>query len=305
MQRRTFLQRSATAAALTAVPMFAESVQAAGEKLRLGGSRVKLCLNAFSFNAPLLSGEMSMREVIDFCAEHAVDGVDMTGYYFPGYPEAPSDELIYDLKRYAFLNGVTISGTGVRNDLTLTDPTKRAEQIELIKNWIEVAAKLGADVVRVFAGPRVAEGATFDATLEWMVPALRECAEYGKDRGVIVGLQHHNDFLQTADETIRVVEGVDSPWFGVILDVGSLRRRDVYEEIEKLLPYAVTWQVKENVFFGDEARPIDLPRLKAIIERVGYRGFLPIETLGNDPTVAARKKRVADFLARIREVFFA
>ena len=65
---------------------------------------------------------MTLDDVIDYCAAHNIDGVDMTGYYFPGYPKVPTDEYIYNLKRKAYLNGVTISGTGVRNDFTLADP---------------------------------------------------------------------------------------------------------------------------------------------------------------------------------------
>ena len=103
--------------------------------------------------------------------------------------------------------------------------------------------------------------------------------------GVIVGLQNHNDFVKTADETIRIVEAVNSEWFGVILDVGSLRQHDPYPEIEKLLPYAVTWQLKETVWYGEKEVPVDLARIKAIIDKGGYRGFLPIETLGKgDPS---------------------
>ena len=79
-----------------------------------------------------------------------------------------------------------------------------------------------------------------------MIPAFQECAEYGKKHGVIIGLQHHDDFLKTADQTIQVVKAVNSDWFSVVLDVGSVRQGDPYEEIEKLLPYACTWQIKET-----------------------------------------------------------
>jgi len=32
---------------------------------------------------------------------------------------------------------------------------------------------------------------------------------------VVVALQQHNDFLKTADEAIRVIEGVGSEWFAL------------------------------------------------------------------------------------------
>jgi sugar phosphate isomerase/epimerase len=297
MQRRDFLFQSAVMVAAASV------ARATGRVERRRGTRYKLGLNAYSFNRELMSGQMSMDEVIDFCAEHAIDGVDMTGYYFSGYPEVPSDEVTYNLKRKAFLNGVTISGTGVRNDFALTDASSRKGHIDLVKGWVDVTAKLGADVLRVFSGRQVAQGSTFDKTLEWMVPAFQECAEYAGEHGVILGLQHHDDFLKTADETIRLVEAVGSEWFSVVLDVGSLRVHDVYEEIEKLVPYAATWQVKEEVWYGEKAVPIDLPRLKGIIDKAGYRGFLPFEALGRDANVEARKQTVARFLGQVRDVF--
>ena len=237
-------------------------------------------LNAYSFNKPLTDGKMTLDDVIDYCAEQGIDGVDLTGYYFPGYPNVAPDDFLYRLKRRAFVNGVSITGTGVRNDFALPDASSRRGHIALVKDWIDVAAKLGADMVRVFSGRELPKGYTFDQVLSWMVPAFQECAAYGAKHGVLVGLQHHDDFLKTAAETIRVVEAVGSEWFTVILDVGSLRQDDPYAEIEKLLPYASNWQIKEHVWYGTEKKPIDLRRLRGIIERVGYRGFAPVEALG-------------------------
>lgn len=178
MERRRLLKQSL---ALAAVALGHSShAQAAGEVKRQGGTRIKLGLNAYSFNRPLMSGEMTLSDVVDYCASQNIDGLDATGYYFPGYPNAPEDEYIFALKRRAFLNGVTISGTGVRNDFALDDAVSRRGHIQLVKDWIEVAAKLGADVVRVFSGRQVPDGRTFDQVLDWMVPAFQECAEYGK-----------------------------------------------------------------------------------------------------------------------------
>jgi len=279
---------------LAAGPLFA-----AREVARQPGTRIKIGLNAYSFNKPLMAGTMKLSEVIEYCAQQQIDGVDLTGYYFPGYPNAPSDEFLYALKRTAFLNGVTITGTGVRNDFALTDPSSRRGHIQLVKDWVDVAAKLGSDMVRVFSGREVPNGYTFDQVLDWMVPAFAECAKYGKERGVIIGLQHHDDFLKTAAETIRVVKMVDSDWFSVILDVGSLRQGDPYDEIEKLLPYASNWQIKEHVWYGHKKVEIDLPRVRALMEKIGYRGFTPIEALGEgDP-----KEVVNMFLVKVRKSF--
>ncbi len=262
---------------------------------------VRLALNVYSFNRPLRAGEMTLEDVVDYCARHRLYALDATGYYFPGYPKVPPDEYVYRLKRRAFLQGIDIHGTGVRNDFAVADAAARAADVQLVKDWIEVAQKLGASVIRVFSGRAVPAGRGFDDVLEWMVPHFRECADYGRRHGVVLGLQNHDDFLKTAAETIRLVEAVDSEWFKVLLDIGSLRRHDPYEEIARLVPYAASWQLKENVWYGKKQTPVDLARLKAIIDKGGYRGYLPIETLGpGDPRV-----EVARFLDRVREVFGA
>jgi len=297
IQRRRFLTRSIGIAAVSALSAGPKPALAVELLKRIPGTKIKIALNSYSFNRPLTAGKMTLDDVIDYCALHDIEGVDTTGYYFPGYPKVPTDEYIYNLKKRAYVNGVTINGTGVRNDFTLPDSSKRQGEIQLVKDWIEVARKLGANVIRVFSGRELPKGYTFDQVLEWMIPAFQECAEYGKQRGVIVGLQHHDDFLKTADQTIRVVKAVNSDWFSVILDVGSLRQGDPYEEIEKLLPFACTWQIKETVWYGQKSTPIDLPRVRAIIGKVGFRGFLPIEALGQgDPAVV-----VTTFLEKVRK----
>ena len=283
LDRRSFLM----SAAGLALPL---SVSAAPGIKRSDGVKLKLSLNAYSFNKPLRAGEMSLMDLVDYCAGLGFDGLDATGYYFPGYPDPPNDEFIYALKKKAFLNGIAINGTGVRNDFAVSDAESRKKDVQMVKDWIEVAEKLGAGVIRIFTGKRMPQGYTFDQVLQWMIPDIRECVEHGKKHGVIVGLQNHNDFAKTADETIKIVEAVNSDWFGVILDIGSLRMHDPYNEVEKLLPYAVSWQVKENVWTGKKQVPTDLAKIKAIIDEGGYRGFLPIETLGEgDPRIKVKR----------------
>jgi len=258
---------------------------------------LKTSLNAFSFNEPLMAKTMNLDDLLDFCAEYNFDGVDLTGYYFPNYPQVPSDEYIYHIKRKAHLLGVSISGTGVRNDYTNPDPLKRKADVQLIKNWIEVASKLGAPVIRVFAGVLNPKEYTWDEIAKWMVADIKECVEYGQKHGVIVAIQNHNDFIKTADEAIKIIEMVNMDWFGLILDTGSYRSGDPYEQIARTIKYAVNWQVKENIFVNGVEMKTDLKKLFKIIKDSGYRGYLPIETLGKgDPKV-----KVAKFVEEVRE----
>ena len=158
MKRRTLFGLAAIAAA----------GPAGAQIQRRTGTHLKVALNAYSFNKPLTAGTMKLDDLIDYCATHDIDGVDLTGYYFPGYPAVPPDEFLYAIKKRAYLNGVTINGTGVRNDFATADAAARKTSVELVKNWIVAAEKMGAAVVRVFSGPRLAEGKTLDAPLKFV-----------------------------------------------------------------------------------------------------------------------------------------
>lgn len=259
-------------------------------------AKLKTSLNAFSFNNPLLKGEMNLDELLEFCAANQIDAVDITAYYFPGYPAVPSDEYLYHIKQTAFLLGIEISGTGVRNDFTDPDPEKRKASIGLVKNWIVAAEKLGVPVIRVFAGNTDTKGKSRAEVVDYLVQDLKECVEFGKAHGVVVAVQNHNDFIKTADQAIEIIKRVNSEWFGLILDIGSYRTGDPYKEIAQSIPYAVNWQLKETVFVNGKEEKTDLERLMKIIQSSGYRGYLPLETLGEgDPKV-----KVPRFLNEIR-----
>lgn len=278
MYRRTFLKTSSLAC-------MAGLAKPAKPGLGKDGKiRPAISLNAYSFNGPLLAYEMTLQELFHFAAETGFMGVDLTAYYIPDYPEVPEDKILFDIKRKALLQGIAITGTGVRNDFTLADPEKRAKEMQLVKNWILAAARLGAPYVRVFAGRESPEGHTRSEIKSGIIEAFQECADFASAYGVMVTFQNHNDFIVSSEDIIDIMEGVHSEWFGLMLDIGSLPVPDPYKDIEKLIKYAVTWQVKENVKTNEGSIPTDFTRLMKIVNEHNYQGFFPLETLGEgDP----------------------
>jgi sugar phosphate isomerase/epimerase len=135
----------------------------------------------------------------------------------------------------------------------------------------------------------------------WVAEAFRECAAAGEERGVMIVYQNHDELLKTADEVLALRERVGSPWFGLNVDIGSLRTADPYEEVARLAPFACTWQIKELLYRKSREEKTDLRRIFAILKASGYRGYAPIETLGpGDP-----KEKVRRFLGECREALAA
>lgn len=327
--RRRFLQTASLlplavgTASTLATRVYAKAVPPA----RVGGPSFKVSCNAYSF-AKLLNDQllkrgpgMSLFELAEFCAKTGFDAFDPTGYYFPGYEKnglgVPTDKFIFELKRRAFDLGVAISGTGVGNNFTVADKAARAHDVARIKAWVEVAAKLGAPVVRVFADTQmraetwesVSKGAKRDEVEKWIADDIRACAEHGAKFGVIIGVQNHGDFLKTAANQISLLDRVDSPWAGAIVDTGYFKADDPYAEMAKAAPYAVNWQIKQSPLGVEKEAeaPTDLIRLLKIVRSSGYRGYLPIEILSSRGGTVPKDpfKVVPQFLAEVRAAIAA
>src|ERR1041384_4212324 len=223
LTRRHFLHGLGLAATGLACPPAFAAVEPIK---RVGGAQLKVSCNAYSFAKQLGTGgkgTLSLVAFAEFCAKANFDAIDPTGYYFPGYEKnglgVPTDKLIFDLKRRCFDLGLGISGTGIGNNFTTADQAARAHDVQRIKKWIEVAAKLGAPVIRVFADTQmraenwqsVSKNAKRDDVEKWIADDIRECADYGGKFGVIVGVQNHGDFIQTADDQIALIRRIASP----------------------------------------------------------------------------------------------
>ncbi|WPP50194.1 sugar phosphate isomerase/epimerase family protein [Catalinimonas niigatensis] len=283
MNRRYFLQQSGMVA--LAIPsFFHQSVNYTPPY----PPHLKLALNAYSFNQALQEGSMTLDHLLDFCAELAFDAVDPTAYYFPGYPKVPKDSFLFDFKRKAYERGLAVSGTGVRNDFTQADPEKRKADLQLIEDWIIAAVKIGAPSLRVFAGKIVSDRNDWKKARQRVIDGLRQSADIGGKHGIMINLQNHYEFLKTADEVEEVMQEVNHPWLGLMLDIGSLRNNP-YEEIRQLAPYARSWQVKEEVYVNGEPEKTDISRIVSIAKEANYRGYFPLETLGEgDPRLKVK-----------------
>jgi sugar phosphate isomerase/epimerase len=276
MLRRNFLKSSTLALA-----------GASGTRLLPPGTNQKnqgfgctLALNAYSFNDPLLAGEMSLEELFLFARETGFEGVDLTAYYIPGYPEVPEDRVLFGIRKSAFRLGLALSGTGVRNDFTLADPEKLEKEVELVKGWVVAAAKLGAPQVRVFAGVGRDNTEPREVVKQRIMGQFRECADFASKHGIMIAFQNHYDYIRSTSEILEILGGIDSEWFGLMLDIGSVEGPDPYPGIGKLIPHAITWQVKEQVKSDNGSLPTDFEKLMKMVKEHNYRGYFPLETLG-------------------------
>jgi sugar phosphate isomerase/epimerase len=201
-----------------------------------------------------------------------------------------------------------ISGTGVRNDFVTADKAVRAAGVQLVKEWIEVAAQLGAPTIRLFADSQSpfkiwqdASGNAARETVEtWMAENLHECAEHAQKFGVLIAVQNHADFIATGEQHLSLLKRVNHEWCAALVDTGKYTTEDPYKDIEMMAPYAVNWQIKETIHSRVDSPRTDFKKLVSIIRKAGYRGYLPIETLSMHRKVYDPAEEVTKVHAELR-----
>lgn len=295
--RREFLARTALAAAAPlALARQARAIDPIG---RTRPSHLKLSLAAYSlrqyldFNDP----KMDMFGFVDFAADQALDGVEPTSYWFPeGFDAA----YLRRLQQHAFLRGLDISGTAIRNDFCLPPGPGRDAELRAVRDWIDRAAELTAPVVRVFGGS-VPAGEDEEAVAQRVVEGIESLLPHAVANGVTLALENHGGITNTPGQILRLVKAVRAPdgGFGVNLDTGNFHGDDPYAEIAELAPFAVNVQVKTEISRrGRRKEDADLSKIVGILRDARYSGYVVLEyEAAEDPLTA-----VPRHLRRLREL---
>ncbi len=259
-------------------------------------SHFKLSIAAYSYRKYLAgdSKSMEMFDFVDLAADLGLDAVEPTSYYFPSDVDA---SYLNRLKRHAFLLGLDISGTAIGNDFCLPEGSERATQIKLAKTWIERAAILDAPVIRFFAG-RVPNGDTEKAAVARAIEGFNEVLPFAEEKGVILALENHGGITATADQMLKLVQGIDHPNFGVNLDSGNFRTADPYGDLARLAPYAVNVQIKTEMTLNGRKQEADLAKLVQILRDVKYSGYIVLEYEAAEEPLNA----IPGYVAKLRDL---
>jgi sugar phosphate isomerase/epimerase len=215
-----------------------------------------------------------------------------------------------NLKRRAFLAGMSLCGFSTHQTFVSPDEAVRKKNVEHTTRCLELADAMGIPTMRVNTGrwgtsknfdelmknkgkePRL-EGYTDDEGFTWVIDAYAELAKKAEKYGVVMGLENHWGLGREPEGVIRVVDAVKSPWLRATLDTGNFLE-DSYAKMEQLAPYAVFVQAK--TYFGGGTwytLDIDYQKVAAILAKVNYRGYISLEFEGKEDWETAIPKSLA------------
>ena len=145
------------------------------------------------------------------------------------------------LKRACEKYGVKLSGLSGHTPLC-----KPEIGTEYLKQAIRFAAEAGAPVVNTDEGPKPA-WTTEEEDHVLMRYVLQEAALVAEPRGILIGIEPHQQYSKLPDGLDRIANLVKSPCIGINFDTGNsfLSGQDPYQWLERVMPRLVHVHAKD------------------------------------------------------------
>ncbi|HEX8835590.1 MAG TPA: sugar phosphate isomerase/epimerase family protein [Candidatus Acidoferrum sp.] len=160
------------------------------------------------------------------------------------------------------------------------DPAERQKAVAFSRQWIDAAVAIGSPSVRTNLPP--AKDSKPD--LERTADSLKQVAEYGASKNVVVNLENDNPASEDPFFLVKVIEQVNSPWLHALPDfantLAAFEEEYAYQGIDAMFgeAYNISHVKEAEVGDGkDKIAHVDLPRTFAIAKKHGYQGYFSME----------------------------
>ena len=194
---------------------------------------------------------MTLREWVDLAAPLGLDGLE----YYSGMLELADPARWAAARRTVEERGLVIPMLWCSPDFSHPDAEFRRAEIEKEKNWIRMAAALGAGFCRVLSGQRRPE-LTRERGVELVAQSIEACLPEAERCGVTLIIENHYkddfwsypEFAQKMEVFCELVERVQHPRFGVNYDPSNafLAGDDPLELLQRVKHRVVTMHASDR-----------------------------------------------------------
>ncbi len=258
---------------------------------------------------------LNIFEIITKAKEMGFDVIEFAG--FPNLPEGETAlSFAPKVRKACDEAGIKVANYTIWADFINGSDGNLAAEIERVKDEVRVAQILGAPGMRhdsTWGWPADKQGARgFDEALPILIEGCRAITEFGAELGIKTMVENHGYFCQDSERMEKLVNGVDHPNFGVLLDMGNFLvvDEDPAQAAGRLMPYTFHVHAKDfHVKSGNEPSPgqgwfptragnylrgaivghgeVPIVQILKIMKNANYSGVLSIEFEGlEDPLKA-------------------
>lgn len=244
-----------------------------------------------------------LEKVIDEAARLGFEGVELLHRQMTD--ESPA--YLNRLKRRILLNGLAPTMFSIHQDFVSRWADERGQAIRQTEYGIELAVRLGCPAVRINSGrwrtiplfddlmkvrgnePAIA-GYNDDDAIGWCIESIKAGIPAAEKAGVMLMLENHWGMTMKSDYLFRIVDGVNSPWLGINLDIGNFPG-DPIPEIEKIAPRAAIVHFKTYYGGGEYyTLNLDYKRIAGILRQANFKGWISLEMEGKEKPESAVEK---------------
>lgn len=268
---------------------------------------MKIGVSSYSFSRLVSGGQMQQIDVIGKAKEMGFDVVEFSTLALPKGLQAI--DFAPRLKVESDRVGLPVVNYTIGADFINGSNGDWKAEAERLKDEVRVAKILGAPSMRHDAtqgftsGHKGARG--FDDALPTLIKGCRRVTEFAADLGIRTMVENHGFFCQESERVEKLINGVNHPNFGALVDMGNFlcADEDPARAVGRMMPYAFHCHAKDfHVKPGTAPNPgkgwfqsragnwlrgaiighgnVPVTQCLRTMKRAGYDGVLSIEFEG-------------------------
>jgi sugar phosphate isomerase/epimerase len=288
--RRHFLAKSAATAATAMLwPGFKTAIASAGPNLQFPSApRDRIAIASYPFRDAIAGAhdkpnpanipKMDLKNFAIFVkSKFNINKIEPWSEHFLSLDA----KYLNELRSIVEKNGCAIVNIAVdgENSPYALDKAEREKAIAFSKQWIDVAAIVGAPSVRTSMPPAKDSKPDVDRAAD----TLLRVAEHGAAKNILVNLENDNPVSEDPFFIVSIIEKVNSPWLHTNPDFANTlttgKTEHAYKGIEAMFKHAYSiCHVK--AMEADEKGQLfhtDMARAFGILKASGYKGYCSME----------------------------
>jgi len=289
---------------------------------------MKIGVSSYSYSG-IVGKELAFLDIPAKAKEMGFDVIEFSGLACPKGETALS--FAPKVREACEQAGIPIANYTVGADFLRCANSDWKAEAERLKEEVRTARALGAPGMRhdaTFGFPAGHKGARgFDDALPTLVKGCRMVTEFAADQGIKTMVENHGFFCQDSERVEKLINGVNHPNFGALIDIGNFLDADESPAlaVARMMPYAFHCHAKDvHVKPGAGANPgsgwclsrggnylrgaiighgdVPVTQCLRVMRNAGFSGVLSIEFEGIEETLTGISLGLENLRRYVKEV---
>ncbi len=207
---------------------------------------MKLGISSYSFKNYMKDSKASYFDICNEAKRIGYDGIEFIDLDLKIQESSSLEDLAAAIKEHCRKIGLEIIAYTIGADFL----NRGSGEVERIKNQVDIAAILGAKVLRHDATWTLPQGVNWREAIQRMREPIREVSQYAASLGIRTCTENHGLVLQDAQRVEELILAVDHPNYGWLVDMGNFLCVDqsALQALPIAAPYAFHVHAKDFLY---------------------------------------------------------